>query len=84
MSLDIPNGGPKNLPGIVIGWDAETQAVHLQFAPNQFKTWGFVIGVLQMALDKAIDQKKQAQQADMMRQIQEQEMDNAIRKQLSH
>ena len=46
----VPEG--KQLPAIAIGWDAEVQDVAVQFDPKSFKTYEFVIAVLDMAKSK--------------------------------
>ncbi len=43
-----------NVIEITLGWDHATQSiVPFKFSPEQFKSWEFIAGFLQMALDKA-------------------------------
>ncbi len=66
---DLVNGGPKEMPALAIGWDAEHQTVELQFDPIQFKTWDFVL-VLSAAPD---DKVRDGRRAALMRNMQEQQ-----------
>ena len=62
-----PNGQQqKRLPTIHVGWDADAQQVTLQFVPDEFKQWEFLIAVLEMAKMKA----EMAYKAFQMQQIQ--------------
>ncbi len=45
---NMPPGAPK-LPTITVTFDPETQAVGVQFAPTDFKTWDMVVATLEMA-----------------------------------
>ena len=62
---DRPNGQKaagdpafKNL--IAIQWDPDTQEVMLDFKPAEFKTWDFVLAVLEMAKTYAEQRRKEA------------------------
>ncbi len=77
--MDINNGGPKQLPAIAIGWNAEAQIVEIQFDPAHFKTWDFVIALLDMAKLQAENNRRLAQ----LRAMQQQSQDEAIRKALA-
>jgi hypothetical protein len=67
----------KNTINII--WDPEKQAVGLKFNNADFKTWTFVVGVLQMAVDSANERKEQAQMvAAMQQQAQAQQMGKII------
>lgn len=70
------------LPTIMVGWDAEHQRVRLAVDESQFKNLGFVVAVLQMAVDaaKARHQEQQAMQRVM--RMQQQQQDQAIAKSL--
>ncbi len=65
------NGGPKNLPGIVVGFDPEAQQVHLKFDAKDFRTWEFVEAILDMAVEKA----KQLKIAARMQAMQQAQID---------
>ncbi len=57
------NDGVKQLPVIVIGWDADRQVAHLQ-VDQSFKSVDMAIAVVRMALDNLEGQRRviQAQQ----------------------
>ncbi len=54
----MDNGGPKKLPTLSVGWDAELQQPVLTFESTDFKNWDFVIMVLRGALLRAKDARK--------------------------
>lgn len=64
------NGEVKKVPAILIGWDQETQTVGVQFDSQQFKTFDFLIAVLDMAKGWAQDAKRQKIMATMIEQEQ--------------
>jgi hypothetical protein len=58
------NGEVGMLPAIAVAWNVEKQEIRLLFDHEQFKTWGFVIAVLEMAAEEAKAKKQmQAQMA---------------------
>jgi hypothetical protein len=65
-------------PAIKVLYNAETQAVGLEFDPKDFRSWEFIKAVLGMALAKA-DDAQRATAAAMMMQAQQ---DQQIRKSL--
>ena len=80
--IESPNGEPKELPAIQVLWDAENQAVGLVFnggKDGDFKQWAFVIGVLQMAVEKAKEMQQGAAMQAMMAQQQAQSMAQKLR-----
>jgi hypothetical protein len=76
------NGEKAQLPAIAVGWDAEAQGIQLQFDPGQFKTWEFVLAVLEMAVRHAETQHRlgSLQKAQLLQAQALQE--EAIRRQL--
>lgn len=80
---DEDNGGPKQLPAIMVGWNAESQTVHLAFDNQQFKTWDFVITLLEMAKLQAEDKKRMAVMANLQQQSQERAMAERVRQALN-
>ena len=75
--MDEQNGEAKMLPTIQVGWDADTQEVHLQFSPQDFKKWEFVIACLNMAVAKAEHTQKVNQVMAMQREAQAQAQNEA-------
>ncbi len=67
---------------LVITWDAQTHTVGVRFDSRHFKTWDFVIAVLDMAKQKAEETKRLGQIKHMQRQALEAAQDQAIAKQL--
>ena len=57
---------------LTVEWNAEAQAVALDFDPAELKTWDFVIAVLKMAIAKAEDSRKMAMMAEMQQMAQRQ------------
>lgn len=80
LENEQPNGQPVALPTIHIGWDAEKQIVRLAFDDKDFRTWNFIIGVLEMALQSAKDQHQFATIQQRMMAIQQQAADAMIAK----
>ncbi len=59
------------LPTFGIAWDAANQRVLFQFDPAEFRTWGFIIGLLGMATASANELRAETlaqQQAPVDRQ----------------
>ena len=71
-----------SFPSIMIGWDAEKQAVHIAFEPTDFKSWSFIKAVLSMAVDVAESQDRLAQVRSMQQQAAMQQQELAIRQKL--
>lgn len=71
---------PKELPTLAIGWDSELQSVALNFNPDQFKTWDFVIAVLDMAKQKAQEAQRMAALARMQKMEQDRRIAEQIRR----
>lgn len=44
---------PSKLDGIMVGFDPQKQTVVVDFHPEAFRTWDWVVGVLAMGLEKA-------------------------------
>lgn len=68
------NGKGVPLPTIHVGWNAEAQDIAMTFDSDEFKTWNFLVKVLEMALDRAKEQQefhKARNLAGMMAQQQE-------------
>lgn len=68
MAGDRDNGS-GSLPAIDVIWDSDKQTVLLGFDRDQFKTWEFVVAVLDMAKSFAETQRRLA----TLRSAQEQE-----------
>ncbi len=78
------NGNAIELPAILVGWDNDSQLVHLKFDTKQFKSWDFVLAVLEMAKSRAQDEKKKAQMEAMRHQVLHAAQAEAIKKSLRH
>lgn len=52
--------GEQRIPAIAVGWNGETQTVHLQYGA-EFKNTDFVICLLQMAV-RALEDKRKLEQ----------------------
>lgn len=63
------NGEEQKVPYVVILWNQQTQQVGLQFNSDDFRTWDFLIAVLDMAKRKAEDHRR-VQQLQAMQQQQ--------------
>lgn len=81
-SVPTPNGEPPALPTLKITWDGFNQHVNLDFKPEEFKRWEFVIALLKIATDQAKARFAQAQQISMMNAMQEQQRAQALAQQL--
>lgn len=72
MSRDIElvNGSTPApaVAGIHIDFDAQTQTVNLTLNPLEFRTWDFVLGILEMAKLKAQQMRQEALMNQMMQQ----------------
>ncbi len=66
------------LPTIHVGWNPETQDVMLKFDPKEFKTFTFMIAVLDMAKAKA----EKMQQVAMVNGMNEAARAEQLRRQL--
>lgn len=66
MTEDAPK-----LPTLALVWDAEAQRVRLQFDPADFRTWEFVIALLEMA-KQAAEMNLRMAHAQAMQQAQAQ------------
>ncbi len=75
-----PNGKP--LPTIMVSWDASNQTAMLNFDQGEFKTWDFVVAVLDMAKSQAEAMKRTAQVHAMQQQAQQAMQDQAIKRTL--
>src|SRR5437868_5357614 len=77
----VPNGKPekpKLLPGIIIGWDADAQEARVQFDPKDFKTYGFVLAVIDMAKKEVEVMQRNAHIAAMQQAAMEQARAQAL------
>jgi hypothetical protein len=61
-------------PTLTIVWDADKQAVGLGFDANAFKTWTFIIGLLEMAKNMAIQNEHMARMQAMAQQAEAQQL----------
>lgn len=59
------------LPQIKIGWNEKAQTVEMDFDPQNFKSWEFVVAALRMALMKAEDTRRLVMAAQMQMQAQQ-------------
>lgn len=67
----------KNTINVI--WDPEKQAIGLKFNTGDFKTWQFVMAVLQMAIENAKEKSDQAKMiAAVNHQAQAQQMGKII------
>ena len=66
------NGSGVPLPCIVLAWDQDAQSVRVQMDPAQFKTWEFVLAVLEMAKSWATFQQRNGQAVAMQQAMAEQ------------
>jgi hypothetical protein len=81
--MDNLNGGPKKLPTIEVGWDADAQAVALSFDNTEFRTWNFVAAALRMAAEQADQMNKMQQLVQMKQQAMNQAQEQHLRQMLS-
>lgn len=56
-----------NHPGIVIGWDEQSQSVRLSFDHKTFRSWDMVLNVLETAMRHAKDQRAMTIMQSMQR-----------------
>ena len=66
------NGQDKQLPTLEISWDNSKQLIGFAFDPKEFKTWDFVIALLDMAKGQAEQRRRETQMAVMQQAIQDQ------------
>ena len=69
---------PKKVPALAVGWNPEDQSVFLKFDAKEFKNWGFVKSLLQMALWQAEHMEKQT----MLKEMRERARDAALTQQI--
>lgn len=76
----------KKLPAVSIGWDAEKQGIQFAFNTGEFKTWNFIIALLEMAKLKAESEQRfqdtAQRQAQLLAMAQQQQHDAAIMNQV--
>ena len=76
--------GHKEEHAIKIVFDPETQGVSVQFKPEYFKSWDFVLAVLTMAKEQAELQRNmvrmQAMQQQQMVAIQNEKISELLRR----
>lgn len=63
----------RKIPVIAVAWDEKKQIVGIQFDKAEFRTWDFVIAVLDMAKAQADQHRRMAQIAAMQQQAVEQQ-----------
>ena len=63
-----------------VNFDTETQTVGLGFNPQEYKTWEFVLAILEMARHKAEDAKRLAFMSAMQAQAQEEQIRRNLRR----
>jgi hypothetical protein len=86
--LDLSQVKPeeKAVPGpekcIKLIWDDESQGVAVQFNAAEFKTWDFVLGILEMARMKAEFAKRMTEMQNIQALHQQVNHDQRIRRQL--
>jgi hypothetical protein len=68
----------QDLPGIQVLWDEKTQNVVLRFDPKQFRSWPFMIAVLEMASKEADKQWRLSQMNALVQQQQEAQQAQAM------
>lgn len=73
------NGQPVPTPVLGIAWNEGAKDVQLVFDPQQFPTWEFVLGLLEMARHKAQEGLNMAR----MQKLQQMAQDQALAAQLS-
>ena len=78
--MDEPNHKPA--PAVTLLYNPVTQTVELEFKPEEFRTWDFVLAVLRMGIDQAKSHRQLAQMQNMQRAAQEQAEAQAIRRRL--
>ncbi len=76
------NGHAKPPPRLVVEWLAEHQVVNLQFTPADFRTWDFVLAVLDMARQKAEQQQRLALGAALQHQMEQVAADKRMASQI--
>ena len=72
------NGKPPELPTLHVVYDPLKQAVGIQFEATDFKTWDFVLAILDMAKMKAQTQQKMAQVAMLQQAAAMQQQDAEV------
>jgi hypothetical protein len=74
----------KRLPTISIGWDQETQSVHLKFENSEFRTWSFVKAIFAQAMDLADQKAKEGHVMAMQRMAMEHAQAESLRRRIQH
>jgi len=70
--------GDKNLLTLTINFDPATQQVGLVFDTAQFKTWDFMLAILEQAKVHAQDRKRDAYVAGMQQMAQQAMVDQQL------
>ncbi len=78
----MPDQNGTELPTITIAWNQEVQAVGLKFDTKEFKTWDFIIAVLDMARQSAEMQKRVGQMQNLQQAGQQVMQAEAIKRSL--
>lgn len=71
---------PKPLPHLSIEWDERNHRVRLNFDPDEFKSWDFIIALMEMGKLNAETHRKLAQDKVRMEQIQSEELLQALKR----
>lgn len=78
MQEEELNGAKEKIlqvPALAIGWNEQEQRVQLTFDPAHFKTWEFILGILEMAKNEATARR----QLVLMQNMQQAQIDSALR-----
>jgi hypothetical protein len=70
--------GQEHHPTIQVLWDEKTQNVALRFDPKEFRSWPFMIGILEMAAKECDKQWRLSQMMQLGQQAQEQQQAQAL------
>jgi hypothetical protein len=73
---------PAGTPVIAVVWDEKEQGVNLQFDPLLLRSWDFVVGLLEMAKNKADAIRRMQYAQQTQQQHAEQQQAEALRRQL--
>lgn len=76
-----PDKGP-DYAKIIVSWDPVAQRVGVQFKNNEFKTWDFVLAVLDMATKSVEANARAANLIAMQQAAMEQQRDAALAQRL--
>lgn len=80
MSDEVPNGTAPY--ALTVLYNPDTQSVEVQFEAAQFRTWEFILGVLEMAKLTATAKRQMSQMVAMQQQAAEAQMANAVKRSL--